>query len=53
VVLYFALQYGVDFRRYEARQRTITRLRRWERGTIDARLDGAQVIVTAAGTRHQ
>jgi hypothetical protein len=52
-VLDLALQYGVDVRRYEARQRTITRLRRWERGTIDARLDGAQVIVTAAGTRHQ
>lgn len=52
-VLDLALQYGADVAVYERRQRTIARLRRWDRGTIDARLDGARVIVTAAGTRHR
>jgi hypothetical protein len=48
-----ALQYGADVRRYEARQRTIARLRKWDSATIDARLDGVRVIVTAAGVRHR
>lgn len=52
-VLDLALEYGADVRRYEARQRTIARLRKWDSAAIDARLDGARVIVTAAGTRHR
>jgi hypothetical protein len=52
-VLDLALQYGADVAVYERRQRTIARLRKWDSGTIDARLDGVRVILTAAGTRHR
>jgi hypothetical protein len=52
-VLDLGLQYGAGVAVYDRRQRTIARLRRWDRGTIDARLDGAQVVVTAAGIRHR
>jgi hypothetical protein len=47
------LEYVLEVRRPEARQRTIARVRKWQTADIDATLDGSRIVITAAGTRRR
>jgi hypothetical protein len=47
------LEYVLEVKRPEARQRTITRVRTWQTADIDATIDGSRIVITAAGARRR